>query len=167
MKKLLALLLALVMVLSLFAACGSSVDDDEDDKKESTSEEKKEEEKEEEEEEEKEEEPAKKDDAEDAVAAYVNENGDALAETLAASVGAECEVDVESEDCGIVITISMTGWDNIAKEAKEQVQELYDSAAATYSALMDLARAELPELEFMTFNVCEEDGDLVATLTIE
>ena len=132
MKKLFALLLVVVMMLSL-VACGSS-------------------------------------DA-DKVAAYVQKNGDTMKEaftsSFAGSSGMTCTSNIKAVGCGIVIDININELDDVDPTIKEQMQAAYDSMDSYFDGMLEMAQSELPELDSFTINVCEGDGDVLATIRID
>lgn len=177
MKKLLALLLALLMVVSL-VACSDSGKDDDKEKDTEVSDEKDIDKDDEKEEEEEEEETSKKDeeddekpsknDAEDVVAEYVEENGDQLVaemeESFEAESGIGCTASIEADGCGLVIYICVDGWDDIADDIKDELQAAYDEMTEVYELLLEMIQMDLPEVDALTYHICEEDGDLLATI---
>lgn len=131
MKKISAILLVLVMMLSL-VACGN--------------------------------------DGADKVAAYVKDNGDAIVDSFIGgltSSGMTCEADIKAVGCGIVLDAKINELEDVPDELKDQMQEMYDAMDSYFDAMLAAAQKELPELEYITFNICERDGDIVATLKID
>ena len=125
MKKLTALLLAVLMVFTL-VACGSEEDN------------------------------AK-------LVEYVEENGRALEESFSGS-GLTCNAKVDVDGNGFVFTIKIDGIDGLTSEQKDLMQETYDGMGSVFDASLSMMQSELPELEELTIKVCEEDGDLIATI---
>lgn len=131
MKKISALLLVLVLMVSL-VACGSS-------------------------------------DA-DKVAAYVKQNGDAmlpaLEQSFAGSSGMSCTSSIKAVGCGIVIDININELDNVDPTIKEQLQAAYDAMSSSFDGFLAQFQKELPELDSLTINVNERDGDPLASIKI-
>lgn len=136
MKKIIALVLALVLSLSLVACGGGS-------------------------------EPAKADNA--AIAAYVESNKASLLESMessfATSSGMTCTSDIKVEGMGFVITININELDNIDDATKALLQETYDAMDAVFESALETMQKELPEIEYFEVQVCEVDGDALATVT--
>ena len=132
MKKIFAIALVLVMMLSL-VACGNDAKSDK-------------------------------------VAAYVKDNGDAIVDSFIGSLtssGMTCEVDIKAVGCGIVLDAKINELEDVPDELKDQMQEMYDAMDSYFDVMLAAAQKELPELEYITFNICERDGDIVATLKID
>ena len=182
MKKLLALLLALLMVVTLFA-CDSKNDRDDEDEDDTTISEEKDEEKdeaaneeeeeavEEEEEEavEEEEEAVKEEDS--AVSAWVEENRETFLESMEASFatssGMTCTSELEAVGNGVVVWININELDDLTDAQKESVQDTYDQMDATFVQILETLQLDEPAIESLTIHVCEGDGDLIATIYAE
>lgn len=154
MKKVFALLLALTMLLSL-AACGG-------DKKDSGS-------------------NAgafepqqtqpQQTEPKSPVELYVEENKEALLasmeESFSGSSGMTCTSDLHVEGNGIIIDLNINELDDLTEDEKQEVQSLYDAMGSMYYEVLTECRTEIPELEFITMNIREVDGDLIAALQID
>ena len=134
MTKLFALLLSLMLVFSL-AACGGSDKADADNSK---------------------------------IKEYVAENKadllSSMEQSFAASAGLSCDSDIEVKGMGFVISLNIHGLDNVPAEQKAQMKEAYDSMSSVFESSLELMQKDLPELEYYQVDVCEEDGDLLATV---
>ena len=159
MKKLIAMLLAMVMVLSL-AACGGDKKDSGTKLPQETTE------------------PVETTEATEEptealspVEAYVEENREALIssmnESFGATSGMTCTSEVRAEGNGIVIDIRINEMDNLTDEEKAALQQIYDSMGATFGQMLTECRKDLPELEYITMNVCEADGDVAAVIHVD
>ena len=148
MKKVLALTLALVMMLA-FAACGGS-DDSKGDISNGDS---------------------AKEAANPAVQAYLESAGENFTEELEAgfetSSGMECDSTVEVVGNGIVVNLNVHGLNDVPEDTKEQLQQTYDSMSETFEGILEMLQAECPECDSLTYNVCEEDGDILAVIDIK
>lgn len=142
LKKLLALLLSVLMLVSL-AACGSSDKDKDDDKKE-------------------------KEKANAAIEEYVDENKDelleAMEESFATSSGMTCTSDIEVKGDGFIITININELDDVEDDVKDSLQEAYDSMDSTFEDMLEDLQTELEEIEYFEIEVCDVDGDVLATI---
>ena len=103
-----------------------------------------------------------------AVTKFVNENKSELLESMeesfATSSGMTCTSDIEVIGSGIVISIKINELDNIPKETKDLMQEVYDAMSGTFEGMLSDLQKEIPEVTFMQINVCEKDGDVLATI---
>lgn len=139
MKKLFAILLALTMVLSL-AACGGSKDSDKGGSAPANS----------------------------AVEKYVEENKSVLIsdmeQSFATSSGMTCKSSVKVVGNGFVITLKLDGVDGIDSSAKKQMQDAYDQMSSIFDMALAEFQKDCPEIEYYQVDVCEEDGDKLATI---
>ena len=103
-----------------------------------------------------------------AVVEFVNENKSELLESMeesfATSSGMTCTSDIEVVGSGIVISIKINEFDNIPKETKDLLQETYDAMSGAFEGMLSDLQKEIPEVTFMQINVCEKDGDVLATI---
>ena len=103
-----------------------------------------------------------------AVVEFVNENKSELLESMeesfATSSGMTCTSDIEVVGSGIVISININEFDNIPKETKDLLQETYDAMSGAFEGMLSDLQKEIPEVTFMQINVCEKDGDVLATI---
>ena len=131
MKKILAILLTLTLMLGL-VACGNDADK---------------------------------------VAEYVNQNGAALKSTMeesfATSSGMTCTSTLKAEGCKIVMYININELQDVDATTKAQMQAAYDAMDSYFDSAFDLMEQELPELDAFVVNVCEKDGTLLATITMD
>lgn len=100
---------------------------------------------------------------EDRVADYADDAQEKLEEMFGDS---GIEIDVETEGCGIIVDLKITALNNITSSKKKELQNYYDSMSGTFESLLEDMQDEVPELEYMVFNVCESDGDLAAKVEI-
>ena len=169
MKKLLVLLLALLMVVSLFA-CGASDDDRREDRDRPTSQRaEKETDEVEEPTEPTVEEPAAE--GNEAVAAYVENYGHIFVESLESSFSSSgqmtCTSTIEAKDNGILVKININELEDLTDEMKAAMQEAYDALSETFLACLEELQLEEPAIAFLEIHVCEADGDLIATIYAE
>lgn len=163
MKKLLAILLCLVLVLSLAACAGDS-----DSKKKSS----------------------KKDDTEydidlddldiddsdidyadadnEELEEWLDDNGDefisAMEQAFATSSGLTCNSYAEVDGNGFVIDICINELDDIDQETKDQLQDTYDSMNSSFDTYLEQMQSEISSIEYFQINVCEKDGDVLAVI---
>ncbi len=124
MKKMIAVIVAAVMLLSL-VACNQS--------------------------------------AEDKVADYADEAKEKLEGMFG---GSGIGIEVEAEGCGIIVDLKISDLNNITASQKQELQRYYDSMSGTFESLLEDMQDEVPELEYMVFNVCDSDGELAAKVEI-
>lgn len=157
MKKLLALLLALLMVVSLVACSKSDKSEKSEKDGEKISEEKQDKEEEEE---------------EDPVAIFVEEHGDQLLAELeegftSDSSGMTCETSIKAKNGGVEVTVKINDIDDLTDEQMDTIQETYDDMQDLWDSALEEIVAEEPAIEYLKILVCEEDGDLIATILSE
>ena len=87
-----------------------------------------------------------------------------MEQSFAASAGLSCDSDIEVKGMGFVISLNIHGLDNVPAEQKAQMKEAYDSMSSVFESSLELMQKDLPELEYYQVDVCEEDGDLLATV---
>ena len=99
---------------------------------------------------------------------YVAENKadllSSMEQSFAASAGLSCDSDIEVKGMGFVISLNIHGLDDVPAEQKAQMKEAYDSMSSVFESSLELMQKDLPELEYYQVDVCEEDGDLLATV---
>ncbi|MBE6729389.1 MAG: hypothetical protein E7568_04050 [Ruminococcaceae bacterium] len=109
--------------------------------------------------------------AEDKVAAYVEKNRDELVSTMEESFGESsgmtCSSTIKAEGTGFVMEIRINELDNIPEDTKANLQTTYDGMNSTFVSSLETMQKELPELSYFKINVCEKDGDLLATILAE
>ena len=134
MKKFLAVMLTLALMIGLVACGGSDAD-------------------------------AKK------VADYVAANEATLKSSMetsfASSSGLTCTSTIKTEGCKIVLDININEWQDIDASIKSQLQATYDAMDSYFDAAFDLMQKDLPEMDAFIVNVCEKDGDVVATVKMD
>lgn len=89
-----------------------------------------------------------------------------MEESFESTSGITCQCTATVIGKGIVINIYMDDVDDTTDEEKQTVQSIYDSMDAAWADVMESMRADLPGLEFFVMDVCEEDGDPVASVVL-
>lgn len=106
-----------------------------------------------------------------AIEAYVAANKAALLSTMeqsfATSSGMTCTSDIAVIDNGIVIDININELENVEQAVKDQLQSTYDTMDATFEELLAQLQTELPEVEYLTININEKNGTLIASITAD
>lgn len=102
------------------------------------------------------------------IVAYMEKNGDDLLETMedsfATSSGMTCTSDWEVKGNGLIVNININELEDLDDEVKNLMQEAYDSMGSYFDGTLKMMQKDIPELEYFTLNVCEKDGDLIATI---
>ena len=75
-----------------------------------------------------------------------------------------CTSSIYVEGMGFVIVLNINELDNVDDAAKQQMQSSYDAMDATFESALTTFQIALPELEYYEVQVCEVDGDLLATI---
>ena len=81
-----------------------------------------------------------------------------------AAGGLTCESNLEINGNHLTVNICIQGVDNIPDDVKKQMQDIYNGMSETFEATLTEMQTELPELEAVTYNVCEQDGDILAVI---
>ena len=113
--------------------------------------------------------PAVKTDAEkvaDYVAANENELISNFEEGFSAS-GMTCNSTVEATGTGIYLKVCINEIDNLTADQKEVMQDAFSEGDPSFDAGFEEIQAEIPELTYIKIDICEADGDLLATLKVE
>ncbi len=81
--------------------------------------------------------------------------------------GLECDCTMRVEGTTIIIECLIDGINNIPAENKAQMQEIYDGMNDTMKVAFTPFKEEAPNLSDVIVNVCEEDGDILASIHLE
>lgn len=113
-------------------------------------------------------EPVASPDAE-SVATYVEENREELCRSFEngfSSSGLSCEATVRAEGTNIILDAKINSINNLNEEEKQAIQTSLDNTKATLQDSFSTVKEEIPGLDSMILNICEADGDLLATVTL-
>ena len=88
-----------------------------------------------------------------------------MEESFATSSGMTCTSDIKVEGMGFIISININELENIDDATKALMQETYDGMGDIFTQSLSLFQQDLPTLEYYQVQVCEKDGDLLATIT--
>ena len=88
-----------------------------------------------------------------------------MEESFATSSGMTCTSDIKVEGMGFIISININELENIDDATKTLMQETYDAMGDIFTQSLSLFQQDLPTLEYYQVQVCEKDGDLLATIT--
>ena len=132
MKKLLALLLAVLMIFT-FVACSSESD------------------------------PSNK------VEEYVETNEKSIISSVKKGIAiadSDCTHSIVADGNGFTVNINLNGMDNLSQEDRIGYQAGYNSLQTVFDGMVAEWRKDLPDLGCVKFNICEKDGDIIATIDI-
>ena len=90
-----------------------------------------------------------------------------MEQSFATSSGMTCTSSIDVQGNGFIIKLNINELDNIDSATKAQMQSAYDSMSGTFSGMLDDMKKEIPELEYFKIQVCEVDGDLLATINAD
>jgi len=167
MKKLLALLLALTMVFA-FAACGGKSDaDDKNDKTEENGNNNNDNNDKNEDKDDDKNEDDKNEDKGDSVKEWFEENGDALEDEVKDMMGEGVEISIRVKGDSLIVKMCMEGIDEIDDETKTAIEDAMEEGMSQFDGIVDGIRGEIPSLESLVYEVCEEDGDLIVEVVLD
>ena len=102
------------------------------------------------------------------VAKFVQENESELIATFEdafeESSGLEADCTVSAKGNSIAYKVCLDGIDNVPAEAKTQMQDAFDSIQGEFAAMLGDVKEELGSIESVIVDVCEEDGDFLASI---
>lgn len=103
----------------------------------------------------------------DAVAAYVDANRaeilSGFEEGFSAS-GMTCNSSIAAEGTGFVVNVNINELNNVDSATADLMQQSYDALDSTFEGMLEDMKKELPELTYFVFNICDADGDTIATI---
>ena len=106
-----------------------------------------------------------------ALVAYLEKDGSALLSAMessfATSSGMTCTSSIEVVDNGFEIYININELEDVPAETKALMQTMYDEMDTYWDMSLASIQTELPELEYVKVFVCEKDGDVLATITMD
>lgn len=106
-----------------------------------------------------------------ALVAYLEKDGDTILSSMessfAGSSGMTCTSSIEVVGDGFEIYININELEDVPAETKETMQELYDDMDTYWDLALTSMQTEIPELEYVKVFVCEKDGDVLATITMD
>ncbi len=152
MKKVLSLCLVVVMLCS-FAACGGNNDSSNDTSSNDTS----------------------SNDTSVAsrnpeIVDYMTKNANVLMDSMessfASSSGMTCRSTWEVVGNGLILNININELEDLSDEQKSQMQSIYDSNIDQFAGILSSLQTVMPDLEYCDINVCEQDGDIAATIAL-
>ena len=85
----------------------------------------------------------------------------------ASSGGLTCECDIYADGTTIVMDVLIDGLNDCTDDVKEELQTAYNEIEPSLEAELAPLKDECESLTAVTYNICEEDGDVIATVTID
>lgn len=179
MKKFLALIMALLMMLSL-VACGSDAEKADTDADEEVENDDEEESKDVEGEDEKKEDETTTEaetttevettevNNEAVIAQKLELYKDEIAAGFAGSdFSDQMEFSIKAEGNGIVMQMNMFALENLSDADKAQLQAIYDAQKAQFKSAFEMMQVDIPEAKFIKVVIGDKNGDVVATVVID
>ena len=103
-----------------------------------------------------------------ALVEYIDANRDmilsSMEESFAGSSGMTCTSDIYVEGMGFVIVLNISEFDDLDDASKAMLQQIYDAMSGTFDSALATMQQELPDLEYFEIQICDTDGDLIATI---
>lgn len=78
-----------------------------------------------------------------------------------------CKSKLKVVNDGVVVTFLVDGYDNIGDDFKAEMQGSFDSLREDFQAELAAMREDVPGITSYTINVCEQDGDPIASISVE
>ena len=91
---------------------------------------------------------------------------EAFENSFSQSSGLTCECKFYAKGTSLITDCIINGVDDVPEDVKAQMQETYDNSKASLKASFDPIKDEAPNLTNAIINVCEEDGDIIASVDI-
>ena len=104
--------------------------------------------------------------------AFIDAEGEAFVtafdESFAESSGGlTCSSTIAVSGTTVIITCPIDGINDIPEEVKAEMQAVYDETKDLLKEQFQLIKDEVPTLTNVIMSICEEDGDVLASLDIE
>lgn len=81
--------------------------------------------------------------------------------------GMTCIPTVRADGTNIVMDVRIQEFDNLPEAAIANAQLAFDSMKSVMTLAVSELKKELPSLNCLVLNMCEVDGDIIATLTVD
>lgn len=101
---------------------------------------------------------------------YVEIYGSLLEESFESGFeqsGLNCTATVSANGNKIIIASNIDGINNVSSDEKAELQTYFDENKSELKDIFDGIQDNISSLEAIIINVCEEDGDLIATIELE
>ena len=107
-----------------------------------------------------------------ALVEFVEEEGDVFVESFessfeASSGGLTCDCSIDVKGTTLIVECLFNGVDDVDDDVKKQMQEIYDESKSVLKASFEPLKDEAPNLSHVYINICEEDGDRLASVDLE
>ena len=83
------------------------------------------------------------------------------------SGGMQCKSTLKVDGTKLVLDCSIQGINNVADAGKAQMQKVYEDNKEALKAGFAPLKSEVPTVSGIIINVCEEDGDILATINMD
>lgn len=108
--------------------------------------------------------------AEAKVSEFVNKNGKNIEEKgeklFLSKTGMTCDCTVKANGTKLVLYCNINGLDDLVDSDKTKIQILAGSIKSMLKKEFKAYTEDIPEITGADFKICEEDGDLIATVSI-
>lgn len=101
------------------------------------------------------------------VANFVEKEGPAFAEGVKEGFegsGLTCRVAVQAVGTGMVADIICNEFVDVTDDVKAQMQEAFDQQQEGYESALAILQTGAPQLTYLVINFCAADGEVVATI---
>ncbi len=114
--------------------------------------------------------PDDTDSAENKVASYVANNGKSLEADFESQfydkTAMTCDCKISADGTRVVVNCNITGFNDLDETETTKIKILASSMKPTAKSIItDISNIE-PEITGVDFNICEEDGDAIATVSV-
>ena len=101
----------------------------------------------------------------------MNEQGqaflDGLEQGFSSTSNMTCNSTIEAKGNGIVVKMLINELENVSQSDKAAMQDTMPSMASDLKPALDTLKTIVPELQFMELHICEKDGDILASITVQ
>jgi len=78
--------------------------------------------------------------------------------------GLTCKSDIKAEGNGIIVTINIDQFENVDDATKQQMQSSYDSSSDSFNAAFEIIKTSAPDVEYLKLIICDKNGDVLSTV---
>lgn len=101
------------------------------------------------------------------IAKYVEEYGDTIEDGIEESAGEGVDCEVKARGNKIVITMSADAFNGLTDDQKKLIQDTYDSMKGDLKEMVEGDVGHLKDLEAVIYEVCDGNGEVIASINIE
>ena len=77
----------------------------------------------------------------------------------------ECEADIRAEGNDIIVDIKVMSLTNVSEDVKSQMQANAEAMESSLDATVEQMRNDVAELNSFTVNICDAEGNVLASAT--